>query len=31
MTMKRINIGENHFDLHPSGAIYWVEKNPYAG
>ena len=30
--MKRINIGENHFDLHPSGAIYWVEKkNPYAG
>ena len=26
MTINRINIGENHFDLHPSGAIYWVEK-----
>jgi len=24
--MKRIQINENHFDLHPSGALYWVEK-----
>ena len=24
--MKRIHIGENHFDLDPSGALYWVEK-----
>ena len=24
--MKRIEINENHFDLHPSGAAYWVEK-----
>ena len=24
--MKRIQINENHFDLHPSGAIYWEEK-----
>ena len=24
--MKRIKISENHFDLHPSGAIYWLEK-----
>ncbi|MCH1417633.1 MAG: ligase-associated DNA damage response endonuclease PdeM [Flavobacteriaceae bacterium] len=24
--MKRIEINENHFDLHPSGAGYWVEK-----
>ena len=24
--MKRIHIHDNHFDLHPSGALYWVEK-----
>ena len=24
--MKRIHIHENNFDLHPSGAVYWVEK-----
>ena len=24
--MKRIQINKNFFDLHPSGAIYWVEK-----
>ena len=24
--MKRIEINENHFDLHPSGAAFWVEK-----
>ena len=24
--MKRIHIHDNHFDLHPSGAVYWVEK-----
>ena len=24
--MKRIQINENHFDLHPSGALYWEEK-----
>lgn len=24
--MKRIEINENHFDLHPSGTAYWVEK-----
>ena len=24
--MKRIEINENHFDLHPSGAAYWEEK-----
>ena len=24
--MKRIEINENHFDLHPSGAAYWVAK-----
>ena len=24
--MKRIQINKNHFDLHPSGALYWEEK-----
>ena len=24
--MKRIQINGNHFDLHPSGALYWEEK-----
>lgn len=24
--MKRIHIHDNHFELHPSGALYWVEK-----
>ena len=24
--MKRIQINENHFDLHPTGALYWEEK-----
>lgn len=24
--MKRIKLKGNHFDLHPSGAAYWVEK-----
>lgn len=24
--MKQVKINQNHFDLHPSGAIYWREK-----